>query len=318
MIDSSPTFLECLIDVAENMSEIAAAIVEDLGAKGVEVRDETTMPPPGGKPVPAGRAHVLAWMDADADREKLSSALLASMDSAWRQAGKEDEAATKISFTTVEAEDWVQKVRDSVHPLRVGDRIFIRPSWATIDEKEKKDLVEIVLDPGLAFGTGHHATTFLCLEALEELLSREEEVQEGARVLDIGCGSGILAIAAALLGAETCVGLDNDPMAVKVAIKNVEDNRVSRQVTITSATPGSLHESFEIVVANIHLQPLTDMAQEIARLVGPNGSLLLSGLLESQATIATNVYARLGLMPVGMKQLDGWALVHMEPPKPTR
>lgn len=309
--NEAKTFLQVLIDVPEQASELTALFAEQEGARGVEIRDETTLPPPGGRKIAAGRAHVLTWLDSDTDREGLSGRLLARLDTAMRGFELDGHEPPQVSFSTVDAEDWVRRVRETIRPVKVGRRVLVRPSWTRADDLKDERTIEIVLDPGLAFGTGHHGTTALCLEAIEQLLDEARAHDRPPRLLDVGTGSGILAIAAIKMGARSAVGIDNDPMAVKVGRENARENGVADQIEITIEPAESRDDEFEIVVANIHLGPLTAMAKAVAGRVAPGGRLLLSGLLSDQAGPAEKAYAANGLTPLERRTLDGWALVSM-------
>jgi ribosomal protein L11 methyltransferase len=168
-------------------------------------------------------------------------------------------------------EDWVRASRDQLAPVRISARLWIVPSW---HEAPEPGAVNIVLDPGLAFGTGHHPTTRMCLRWLERL------VRGGETVLDFGSGSGILAIAAMKLGAARADGVDIDEQALLAARRNAMHNRV--QATFHSAAD-TLPQPARIVVANILARPLVVLAPLLARLTAQHGRLALAGLLAEQA-----------------------------------
>jgi ribosomal protein L11 methyltransferase len=170
--------------------------------------------------------------------------------------------------------------------------------------------VEIVLDPGMAFGTGSHPTTALCLGALDRELSR----RPGAAVLDVGTGSGLLAIAAARLGARRVAGTENDAAALEVARENAARNGVS--VELSLSPPASVTGRFDVVVANILANTLVELAPEVASKVAPGGALYLSGLLAGQEEQVREAYAACGLTPDRAR--DGadreWRLVALAAP----
>ncbi|MEO7402068.1 MAG: 50S ribosomal protein L11 methyltransferase [Burkholderiales bacterium] len=190
-------------------------------------------------------------------------------------------------------EDWVERVRAQFEPIRISERLWIVPSWR---EPVDTNAINLVLDPGLAFGTGSHPTTQLCLRWLEEV------VHGGESVIDYGCGSGILALAAAKFGAGRIVGVDIDPTAVASARANAAENRVSAEFQ-TSDRP--LVAPADIVVANILANPLKVLAPALARLVVPGGRLALAGLLAEQADELVGVYRPyFDLQPYATQ--DGW------------
>jgi ribosomal protein L11 methyltransferase len=174
--------------------------------------------------------------------------------------------------------DWVQASRDHFVPLRISPRLWIVPSWHTAPDP---DAVNILLDPGIAFGTGSHATTRLCLRWLES------EVRAGDTVLDYGCGSGVLAIAAMKLGAASADGVDIDEQALLAARHNAMHNRV--HATFHSAAE-AIRRPARIVVANILAHPLVVLAPLLARLTASGGRLALAGLLTAQAREVRGAY----------------------------
>lgn len=194
--------------------------------------------------------------------------------------------------------DWVRASQAQFAPTRVG-RLWIVPSWHTAPPESPESIV-LRLDPGVAFGTGTHPTTQLCLAWLDAHLPR------GARVLDYGCGSGILAIAAGRLGAGALVGVDLDPQALEAARANSASNGVSARYT----EPASLGAgTYDIVVANILSNPLKLLAPALLARVAPRGALVLSGVLERQADDVLAVYrgSDTGFHWQVWRALDGWA-----------
>jgi ribosomal protein L11 methyltransferase len=183
-------------------------------------------------------------------------------------------------FTTelVAEQDWVRLTQSQFDPIPISPRLWIVPTW---HESPDESAVNIKLDPGLAFGTGSHPTTRLCLRWLDAHL------KGGETVLDYGCGSGILAIAAAKFGAKKVWGVDIDPQAVESARYNAEQNDVVAEFYPPDTAP---NEQADIVVANILTNPLKAMAPMLANLVKPGGRLIMSGILESQARDVESVY----------------------------
>ena len=179
----------------------------------------------------------------------------------------------------VAEQNWVQLTQSQFYPIRVSQRLWIVPSWHDAPDPAA---VNLVLDPGMAFGTGSHPTTRLCLEWLER------NVAEGCSVLDYGCGSGILAIAAARLGAGRVAGVDIDPQAVDAARANAERNRVTA-VFAESTLP--VAAEYDLVVANILSNPLRVLAPAICAHVRSGGRLALSGILREQADEIRAIYA---------------------------
>ena len=180
-------------------------------------------------------------------------------------------------------QDWVRSTQDQFAPIRIGERLWIVPSWCCPVDPQA---INISLDPGLAFGTGSHPTTRLCLAWLAT------ELRRGADVLDYGCGSGILAIAAAKLGAGQVVGTDVDPQAVAASRENAERNHAAATFVLADELPACPVADFDVVVANILANPLLLLAPALAARVRPAGQIVLSGVLSSQLASVTTVYAR--------------------------
>lgn len=199
----------------------------------------------------------------------------------------------EFSLEAVAEQDWVRLTQSQFDPIQISSRLWIVPSWHAAPDA---DALNIQLDPGLAFGTGSHPTTRLCLEWLER------QVQPGCSVLDVGCGSGILAIAAARLGAGHIVGTDIDPQAVAAARRNAAVNGVT--VSIEDAAnfrPGE----YDLVVANILANPLQTLAPALCSHVRPGGRLALAGLLDEQADELIAIYAPWLRLDVDGRR-DGW------------
>ncbi len=197
------------------------------------------------------------------------------------QAAADSIARKAPAFETfaVAERDWVRATQAQFKPIRVADEFWIVPSWC---EPPHAGALNLVLDPGLAFGTGAHATTRLCLLWLAENVAR------GASVLDYGCGSGILAIAAAKLGAGRVVGADIDPQAIRASIHNGQANAVRAEFSLVDAL---VPERFNIVVANILANPLRLLAPALAGRTAPGGLVALCGILSSQTDEVIAAYA---------------------------
>ncbi len=199
----------------------------------------------------------------------------------------------EIEIEDVAEQDWVRLTQSQFDPIRVNDRLWIVPSWHVAPDA---NAINLVLDPGLAFGTGSHPTTFLCLQWLTEVL------RGGETLLDYGCGSGILAIAAAKLGAASILGVDIDRNALTAA----RDNAAANNVTINLRhSVDELHERFDIVVANILTNPLCVLAPLLVARIAPGGGIALSGVLASQAEQVIAAYAPLIALRVGAEH-EGW------------
>ncbi|OUN00923.1 MAG: ribosomal protein L11 methyltransferase [Firmicutes bacterium ZCTH02-B6] len=182
----------------------------------------------------------------------------------------------RVSVEWVQDEDWAESWKRHYQPLAIGRRLLVKPAWVRAPYDGR---IVIELDPGMAFGTGYHPTTALCLEALEEL------VQEGDTIVDVGTGSGILAIAAARLGAGSIVAVDIDPQAVQVARENCRRNGVHERVWVATGSTAAASallagKQARLVVANILADVISDMAEELYGLLQPGGLLVASGIID--------------------------------------
>ncbi|PRY71947.1 50S ribosomal protein L11 methyltransferase [Halomonas ventosae] len=212
-----------------------------------------------------------------------------------------EEPCPEVEVELLADRDWEREWMDDFHPLRMGEKLWIVPSWHAPPEP---DAVNLHLDPGLAFGTGTHPTTALCLAWLDGL-SVAGELQ-GLTVLDVGCGSGILAIAALKLGAPRATGTDIDPQALQASRDNAERNGVV-DADFRLCYPEQLEPGvFPLVVANILAGPLVALADEIAGRVAPGGRLALSGILEGQAEAVLEAYRGQGLVMGEPEVREGW------------
>ena len=186
------------------------------------------------------------------------------------------------------------------HPFWVDDRLLIRPSWDTTPIPRGK--AYLTIDPGLAFGTGAHPTTHMCLEMLAEYASQ----YQGGHLLDAGCGSGILSLAALRLGLHTAIGVDVDPQAVSVAVDNATTNDLQDQVQFLCGWCDAAAGPFDIIVANIFLGPLVEMMQTLRHRLRPGGTMIASGIIAPQeATLTTSLKAA-GFSVCSRWLTDGW------------
>jgi len=278
--------------------DTAGAIAEDwadallgVGAIAVDVADarvdtmiETALDPQAEMALCRWeRARITALFPAGAD---IDAALAGAGAAIGRVAGSHD-------LETIPEDDWVRRTRDQFMPIRASERVWVVPSWR---EPVDASALNIEIDPGLAFGTGSHPSTRLCLQWLDANL------EQGASMLDYGCGSGILAIAAARLGAGSVVGVDVDDQALRTSRENARRNRVKARFM----HPRSLSSSaFDVVVANILAGPLGQLATRLARRVAMDGHIVLSGILETQAEALVSTYARWFNIDVWARE-EGW------------
>jgi len=202
-------------------------------------------------------------------------------------------------FRELTEDDWANAWKKHFHVLQIGQRIVVKPPWQ--EHQPQPDEVVIELDPGMAFGTGLHPTTRMCLQALEEHL------KPGAKVLDLGTGSGILAIAAAKLGAGSVLALDNDPLAVKAARANVRSNGVQDIVTVELGSLDKATDEFELVLVNILARVIVELAgQGLVDRVRPAGLMIAAGIIEEQEAEVAAALGEHGMGIVERRQEKDW------------
>lgn len=295
------SWTEIVIEVERDHAEALSDALMDAGALSVSVEDadegtEAEQPlfgEPGMEPKEAAWEHsrVVALVPADADHAAVVAEAAATI-----------ELAAAPSYTTrpVEEQDWVRLTQSQFDPIHIGKNIWVVPSWH--DAPDPNGLV-LELDPGLAFGTGSHPTTRLCMEWLEA------NPPAGLSVLDYGCGSGILAMVAKKLGAARVLGVDIDPQAIESARYNSERNRCDIEYFLPEEFADSSHpQIFDVVVANILSSPLKLMAPMLSPKVAPGGHLVLSGILVRQADEVAAAYAPFIKMTVWSEH-EGWVVL---------
>jgi ribosomal protein L11 methyltransferase len=202
----------------------------------------------------------------------------------------------------VDEADWADAWKAHFPVLRIGRRVVVRPTWRR-HRRQPGDVV-LALDPGMAFGTGLHPTTRLCLAAIERLADRGG--LRDARVLDVGCGSGILAIAALRLGAVTAVGLDTDPIAIEATVANTRRNRLARRVRARQGSLPSGAPPFDVVLANLIAGVLIGLAVPLRGELRPSGTLLASGIIADREAEVVRAFETAGLEVVGRSIEGDW------------
>ncbi|MDX1251879.1 MAG: 50S ribosomal protein L11 methyltransferase [Gammaproteobacteria bacterium] len=269
-------WLQIKLDATPGNAPQLSDLLSEAGAGAVTFQDGSDQPlyepPPGATPLWT-QTQVVGLFEADVDVE----AVLDHLRGALGQAGL---AGCRVS--PLEDKDWERAWMDNFQPMRFGERLWICPSWRTPPDPAA---VNVMLDPGLAFGTGTHPTTALCLEWLDR-----HDLAAG-EVIDYGCGSGILAVAAARLGARRVWAVDHDPQALQATMLNAEKNGVSEIVNVV--LPKDLPAMCaDLLVANILAGPLAELAPLFAERVRPGGGIVLSGILASQAEEVARHYRR--------------------------
>lgn len=259
------------VRVARDAAETASVLLFDLGSTGIVTLDETP-----------NTVNLGAYFEESTNTDVIKSALESKL------------GVARIEVSAVADQDWMQKWKEGFEPVRIGDRLMIAPSWKLPVETEGREMIQI--DPGMAFGTGTHETTRLCLEAVERHW-------RGGRLLDVGTGTGILAIAGARLApASRVVAIDVDPQALEVARENLAINRVSDLVELLEGRPVDLGDrTFDLIVANLTAEAIVHSMGDLANLLASGGSMILSGILIEFAEDVERL-----LLEGGFKVIDKW------------
>lgn len=259
------------------------ALCEGLGASGSAVETDAK----------TGAGEYVAWFPAGEDEQASRARISAGV---MQQGIGQSDISLKLLN-----DDWETAWQKDWHGMPIGQSLWVRPSFC---ESAPAERIDIVLDPGMAFGTGQHATTRLCLQTIERVCADTPP----ASMLDMGAGSGLLAIAAGKLGAEGIVAIDNDPISVEASEVNAAINGVQLESLLGDVPPD---QTFELVAANILAGPLIDMAPALAKCVGKR--LVLSGLLAEQIDAVSAAYIAAGLKLDRSDVMDEWASLEMVP-----
>jgi len=289
-------WLTLTVTASEQQAEVLSDVLMELGALSVDVYDADADTPEEnaifgepGEPAPHLWSHncVTALFPENAQ-----------IDSIMQQAARAIGMAQPPAYhtKTLEDNDWVRLTQAQFNPIPISPRLWIVPTWHTPSDPAA---INIVLDPGLAFGTGSHPTTRLCLRWLDT------NIKGGESVLDYGCGSGILAIAALKLGASSAVGVDVDTQAVQASRDNAITNRVAAQFYLPDGAP---KQQTDIVVANILTNPLKVLAPLLAGVTRQSGRIVLSGILSEQAEDVMKIYSQWFNLESPIMD-EGWACV---------
>ncbi len=301
-------WIEIVIEIAHDHAETISDALMEAGALSVSVEDadlgtEAEQPlfgEPGMEPGAAAweRSRVVALTESDADHAAIVAA-------AAQAIGLGAASLPAYTLREVADQDWVRLTQSQFEPIHIGKNIWVVPSW---HQAPDPDALILELDPGLAFGTGSHPTTRLCMEWLEA------HAPAHLSVLDYGCGSGILAMVAKKLGANAVVGVDIDPQAIESARNNSLRNHCEIDYDLPEAFENRMpQEKFDVVVANILSGPLKLMAPMLAGRVAADGSLVLSGVLARQADEVAAAYAPYIKLAVWAER-DGWVALSGQRP----
>jgi ribosomal protein L11 methyltransferase len=275
-------YISFTVELPEADSELMQLHLHEAGALGLEVRDSENPPLPGVQKPKPGEALIVAYFDPSEEAKALQESLTTS----WPQA--------RVAQSAIEYQDWSESWKDSIRSVET-ERLWVGPPWLV--DRASEGRLKIVIEPKMAFGTGDHPTTFLCLSAID----RYYRQRPAATMLDVGTGTGLLAIAARKLGAARAVGIDNDPHSVVLAQENAQQNGVP-EVALSEDSLDRIEGRFDLVVANILANTLIELAPAISAKVSDR--LLLAGVLVPQREAVEAACLAQGLTPEGV-QIEG-------------
>ena len=265
-------WIQLILEVDQSSNDKAEQALLDAGALSVTLKDAMDNPilepAPGETPL-WDKLILTGLFDADINTQTLKQSIQAQLGT-----------RTALRIEQLEDKDWIRAWMEDYHPMQFGNKLWVCPKHLTPPDP---DAVNLMLDPGLAFGTGTHPTTSLCLQWLDQARLNNKTA------LDFGCGSGVLAVAAILLGAQHCDATDIDPQALEASVDNARDNAVLNQLSVMTPEDVPAQE-YDIVLANILAGPLVELAPMLANYCKPGGDIVLSGILENQAQSVIDAY----------------------------
>lgn len=272
------------LDVTRDAEDFARSLLFELGTTGIVTHEERD------KTVTLG-----AYFDPQADTEQTAAAIR----SEFARLERTDELRG-VSVSTVPEQDWMQKWKEGFEPVEIGNRFIVAPSWKLPVDVDGRIVVQI--DPGMAFGTGTHETTRMCLEAVESHW-------RGGSLLDVGTGTAILAIAAALLVPGPRIkAIDIDPQAVEVARENTAINRVQESIDVIEGGPREfVGRAFDVVVANLTAEVIISLIDDLAACLASAGTMILSGILTTLEADVESAATRAGMTTIERRRLGEWS-----------
>lgn len=307
-------WLELTVLTTTEGSELVSQILIDAGASGTVIEDKNDVAlnqrPEGQWDIideeiarrMGDDVKVKAYYAMDARVKDTLAHIASALDDLRANAAGLPLGKLETLVSNVDDEDWAENWKKQYKPFRLGRHMVVKPGWETFDAQPGDKIIEI--DPGMAFGTGTHETTSLCLEVLDEM------VQGGERMLDIGTGSGILAIAALKLGAASAEGVDIDPMCVRTAGENAARNGVEDRLTVLV---GDLSDKatgvYDIITANIVASAILSLAPHIPALLAPGGLFVSSGIIDTRKEEVLAGLREAGLDPFEVREKRGWVCI---------
>ena len=293
------SWIEVWVDIQSSLAEAVSNFLIEQGSPGVI---QEKVPGPSGRK----KERIVAYFPdgrSFTSKEKKIRTYLSSLNELRRD--------FSLRHRVIQEEKWAEAWKANFKPVHVTPRLVIKPPWEKYPGKRGETVIEI--DPGMAFGTGTHASTQMCLQALEEIIP---SFPQGPTILDVGTGSGILAIAAQKLGAKKILAIDIDPIAIDCARKNAAANQVKGVIDFRMGSLGGLRRRFDIVVANLLPQELLELGPMLARRVNSRGFLITSGILRGQKREIAAAFASRRLIPWLSRRLEGWVCLIFRPTSP--
>lgn len=291
------TWLRITLTVPPEMTDAAGVFLSELTGEGIEIT--------AGQPGADNETdRVIGYLLQD-EKEENTANQVAELDRFLQSLAENfpDSPPPTRQLDTIDEEDWGRNWKAYFKPLHITPRLVIKPSWEQYNAKGNEKIIE--LDPGLAFGTGHHASTHLALTLIDDIFAAETKPE---RVLDVGTGTGILAMGCALFGARQVTAIDNDPDAVAAAQSNVAANNLDTIITVGIDDVASLDGQYDVVVANITKEVLQQSTPDLVRLLVSAGRLILAGILRGeQEQSIVRIYAGLRLVHDRTIYEDEWA-----------
>ena len=275
-------------------SESIASFITDLTGSGVEIADDKDSD---------DQVYILGYL---AGEDPTNPDILASINTYLSDIYQQlpQFAQASLELDSIKDQDWHRKWKESFKPFRLSENIIVKPSWEKYNAGPNEKIIEI--DPGMAFGTGLHASTRLATELMEQHLSTTPSPPRS--VLDVGTGTGILAIGAALLDCKNITAIDNDPEAIIAAVDNIRANRMEEFIKASTTDLAELNGPYEMILANIIHNTLVEMAPTLAKLLAPGGILILAGILSGkQAENITDIHNDNGLTMIRTLSSGEWS-----------
>ncbi len=294
-------WIEILFEVDGEGAEALADMLRRYVTQGVAIEQMLEREAWPEEPIPPGKLLVRAYIPRDDRAEEIKHQIV----EAAHYLSRLYPAIPAPRFNVVKEEDWAEAWKQHYHPIRVGQRLLIKPAWVEVEAGPGDVVIE--MDPGMAFGTGTHPTTQLCLMACEWFC------RPATSMVDIGTGSGILAIAGAKLGCYRVLAREIDEVAVRVAQENVERNGVADRVIVQHGSLEGLVTSarhFDLGFANLTARIILDLAsQGLQHIIWPGGKFIFSGIIEEQAAEVIEVLDRIDLRLLGTRQMGDWMML---------